>query len=353
MGRVRIITILSFALMLLAAGCGGEEGSVDGGEQQDGAQEGNEQVEPARIRFLIGFFPTGNTSVFFLARDMGFFEEEDLDVQIDNVLGDTTVLQSVVAGNTDIGYADYATTAVAVTEQDVELTSFMGITQQSPMGVVSPVEEGLTTPDDLQGKTLTDFAGSSTQIVWPVFLQKNGLQPGDVNVELVDPAARLTLVVDGQADGAIAFFVNNGPDLAEVCECEVNTLEWKDYGISALSNGLVATPEFLENNRDAATRFVRAVARAMELQAEDPRGAAEFLLENTPELSEFRLDSLIAQIENFNGLTTTSAGGGDPYGFMTEVDWENTIELMVEAGQIGVPPENLNELFSNDFITGS
>jgi NitT/TauT family transport system substrate-binding protein len=348
MRRIRSLVALLIAFMLLAAACGGDEG-----EQQDAAQEEDEQLEPARVSFLIGFFPTGNTSVFFLARDMGFFEEEALDVDIQNVLGDTAVLQSVVAGRTDIGYADYATTAVAVTEQDVELTAFMGVTQQSPMGVVSPAESEITKPDDLVGKTLTDFAGSSTQVVWPVFLQKNGLEEDDVNVELVDPATRLTLVAQGQADGAIAFFVNNGPDLAEVCDCKVNSLEWKDFGISALSNGLVSTPDFLAENGDVAARFVRAVAKAMEVQAEDPRAAADFLLENTPELSDFNVDSLTAQIENFNRLTTTSAGGGDPLGFMTDADWENTIDLMVEANQIEEPPEDVRGFFTNDFITSS
>lgn len=305
---------------------------------------------PATIDFLIGFFATGNSSVFFLARDMGFFEQENLTVNITSVIGDTTALQAVVAGQADIGYADYATMAVARVQEEVDLVGFMGVTQQSPMGIVSPTDSGIVAPADLPGKTVLDFAGSATQIVWPVFLEQNGLSVDDVNVELVDPAARLTLVTEGQADGAIGFFVNNGPDLATQCECEVNVMEWRNHGITSLGNGLVASSSYIDENADVAQRFVRAVARAIEVQAQDPQEAAEFLIQNTSELKDFDVANLTMQIEHFNSITTSATGGGDPIGFTTDADWQETVDLMVRSGQIDSAPEDVQQFYTNEFV---
>jgi NitT/TauT family transport system substrate-binding protein len=344
--------VVLFLMASLATSCGDDQPSPDNGGigSPDTTTPQPTTAAPATIEFLIGFFPTGNTSVFFLARDMGFFEQENLTVNITNVIGDTTVLQAVVAGQADIGYADYATMAVARAKEGVDLVGFMGVSQQSAMGIVSPTDSGIVAPADLPGKTLLDFAGSSTQIVWPVFLQQNGLSLDDVTVELVDPAARLSLVTEGRADGAIGFFVNNGPDLAAQCECEVDVMEWRNYGITSLSNGLVASSSYIGQNADVAQRFVLAVARAIEVQAQDPPGAAEFLIQNTPELMDFDIENLTMQIENFNAITRSAAGGGDPIGFMTDTDWQETVDLMVRSGQLDSAPEDLNQFYTNEFV---
>ncbi|MGH2686426.1 MAG: ABC transporter substrate-binding protein [Actinomycetota bacterium] len=339
-------TLLLVAVTLLVtAACGGDSQGGGGGGGGDGA------TGQTSVTLLTDFFANGNQAVFYTAIAQGFFEEEGLDVSIEHILGGTEVIKTLVAGEAEFGYADFASMAVANQNEDAGLQAIMGIQEQTPMAIMAPAESGIAEPADLPGNTIVDFAGSSTQIVWPVFLAENGLAEGDMELELVDPATRLSLVSAGRADASVGFFTNNEPELRDQCGCDVNTIKWKDYGIDALSNGLMVSTEYMEQNRDQVEGFVRAMAQAIEFARTNPEQTAQDLIDAQGEEVGAE-DVVLAQLQNMLTLTTTPSGGGDPTGLMTEEDWQATIDLMVEVGQMDAP-EDISTFYTNDFIPGA
>jgi NitT/TauT family transport system substrate-binding protein len=345
MTRRRTVSAVFSISLLVAAACAGEETQPGDGGQPGGG-------ERASVTMLIDFFPSGNHSPFYSAEAEGFFEEQNLDVSIEHVIGGTEVIKTIVAGQAEFGYADFASMAVANQNEDAGLIAVMGILQQSPMSILSPASNGIESPEDLTGKQIVDFAGSSTQVVWPVFLEKNGLAEGDINLELVDPATRLTLVVQGRADASVGFFTDNEPQLREQCDCDVNVVKWKDFGISSLSNGIVVSREFMEENPDVIERFVTAVTEGLTFTRDNPEAAVDNLIELKGEDLGVPRDVTLAQTLNELTLTTSPNGGGDPPGFMSEEDWQSTIDLMVQAGQMEAP-EDIAVFYTNEFVPGA
>jgi NitT/TauT family transport system substrate-binding protein len=335
----RSALLLGAATLLLAAACG------EGSESQD---RGEGAAGQTSVTVLMDFFANGNQAVFYTTVAQGFFEEEGLDVTIEHILGGPEVIKTLVAGEAQFGYADFASMAVANQNEDAGLQAVMGIQQQTPMAIMAPAESGISTPDDLPGNTIVDFAGSSTQIVWPVFLAENGLSEGDIELELVDPATRLSLVSAGRADASVGFFTNNEPELRDQCDCDVNTIKWKDYGIAALSNGLMVSREYLDQNRDVVEGFVSALARGIEFARANPEQAAQDLIDAQGQEVGAE-DVVLAQLQNMLTLTTTPSGGGEPIGIMTEEDWQATIDLMVDVGQMEAP-EDLSAFYTNEFV---
>lgn len=335
-----------FAVGLLLSAC---TGGGDGGEEPDQGEQGRETES---VTFLIDFFPSGNHSMFYAAEAEGFFEEQDLDVNIEHVIGGTEVIKTLVAGQAQFGFADFASMAVANQNEGAGLKAVMGINHQSPMSILSPSANGISQPSDIPGKTIVDFAGSSTQVVWPVFLEENGLSEDEIDLKLVDPATRLTLVVQGRADASVGFFSDNEPQLREQCNCDVNVIKWKDFGITSLSNGIAVTQEYLEGNRGVVERFVAAVAKGLEFTRDNPEAAVDDLIElKGADLSVPR-DVTLAQTLSELTLTTSPAGGGTPAGFMTDEDWESTVDLMVRAGQMD-QPEDITVFYTNEFVPGA
>jgi NitT/TauT family transport system substrate-binding protein len=336
MKRSRFLSVMAVAA-LVAAACG-DGGGGDGDKDQ--------------VTFLIDFFPSGNHSAFYAAVAEGYFDEQNLDVTIEHVIGGTEVIKSLVAGQAQFGYADFASMAVANQNEDAGLKAVMGILHQTPMSILSPAANGIAEPADLVGKRVVDFAGSSTQVVWPVFLEENGLSEEDINLELVDPATRLSLVTEGQADASVGFFTDNEPQLQIQCDCAVNVIKWKDWGIGTLSNGIVTSAQFLEENEDVARRFVAALVKGVEFAQQNPEAATDDLIELKADDIQIPKDSVVQQTLNELLLTSSPAGGGSPTGFMTEEDWQSTIDLMVKAEQMDAP-DDITELYTNDLLPDS
>lgn len=345
MTRRRTASAVFSISLLVTVACAGEDTQTqDGGETGGG--------ERASVTMLIDFFPSGNHSPFYSAEAEGFFEEQNLDVSIEHVIGGTEVIKTIVAGQAEFGYADFASMAVANQNEDAGLMAVMGILQQSPMSILSPAANGIESPADLSGKQIVDFAGSSTQVVWPVFLEENALAEEEINLELVDPATRLTLVVQGRADASVGFFTDNEPQLREQCDCNVNVLKWKDLGISSLSNGIIVSQEYMEENPDVVERFVAAITEGLTFTRDNPEAAVDDLIDLKGADLGVPRDVTLAQTLNELTLVTTPNGGGDPPGFMTEEDWQSTIDLMVQAGQMDAP-EDIAIFYTNEFVPGS
>jgi NitT/TauT family transport system substrate-binding protein len=351
----RLLTLLGLLLAtaLLASGCGGDDEATappaaGSGDSPGGAAE---EIKEEKVTVLIDFFPNGNHALFYVARDMGFFEKEKLDVEIKHILGGAEVAKSIIAGQAQFGYADLATMAVAHSKQEADVKAIMGIQQQTPMSVLSLDKKGIKTPADLKGKKLVNFAGSSTVTVWPVFLKNNGLKESDVNVQLVDPGSLHSLVLEEKADGMVLFYTDNDPALENACKCTVDTVKFREHGIHTLSNGIIASDEYLQENPGIAERFVRAMQGALAASGEDPDAAAQALLDALPDVKTPK-DVLVQNVKNTFELARTDANQDEPFGYMAAEDWDATLKLMSEAGAMDDPGDPA-AYYTNDFISDS
>jgi NitT/TauT family transport system substrate-binding protein len=339
-----LASILAATLILTA--CGG--GGGGGGAEEASAPTAAPSAKTQKVNLLIDFFPNGNHALFYVARDKGYFAKEGLDVNIKHILGGAEVAKSVIAGKAQFGYADLATMAVARSKQQADVRAVMGIQQETPMAILSRADEGIKAPADLAGKKVVDFAGSSTQIVWPVFLRENGLKKDDVELQLVDPGSRLSLAIQGKADAAILFFSDNLPTMRAQCKCEVNAIPWKDNGIDTLSNGIIASEEYIAANPDTIKGFVRALQSAMTFAGENPEEAADIIMKAQPDLGNDK--AVVAEtVKNAFSLARTEHNQDKPLGYMAPEDWDATLALMVAAGQMDAAGDP-SQYFTNEFV---
>eukprot|EP01136_Pigoraptor_vietnamica_P020865 Opistho-1_new@70357 len=230
-----------------------------------------------------------------------------------------------------------------------ELTAVFGIQQATPMAIVAKASAGIEKPADLVGKTIVDFAGSSTQIVWPIFLEENGLSTDDVALQLVDAGSRLPLVVEGRADAALAFYPDNAPTLASQCGCEVDVVAWKDFGIHTLSNGLFVSADYADEHGDVIAAFNRALAKALDLAGSDPVKVASELKAALPDVKS-PVELVAETVKSSAELARTSNTQGRPLGTMALQDWQDTLQLMLRAGQISSMPDDVSSYFTNEFV---
>lgn len=354
----RTVFLPVFLLLLLALGlsaCGNDTESREtagagprASEPESDTNDDAGNAAPHKVNLLIDFFANGNHALFYVAQQEGYFADEGLDVTIEHIRGSIEVVNAIVAGRTEFGYASLASMAVARAKHGEELLAVMGIQQQTPVAIMSPADRGIREPKDIEGRTIVNFAGSASETEWPVFLAENGVDESAVDYQLVEPGGMISLIVAGQADGMILFFTDNEPRLRTACECDVNTMAWKDWGIESLANGLVVPQSLAEESPEVVTRFVRAVQRGLAFAGDNPEAAAQALLAAHSDAGD---PELIAEtVANSFSLSRTEHNSDLPLGAMAVGDWEATIDLLVRTGQLAERPADIEAFFTNEFV---
>jgi NitT/TauT family transport system substrate-binding protein len=95
----------------------------------------------------------GQFAGYYVAKDKGFYDEEDLDVTIKPGGPDIAPPQVIAGGGADV-IVDWMPSALASRERGVPLVNIAQPFKKSGMMLTCLKETGVTSPDDFPGRTL-------------------------------------------------------------------------------------------------------------------------------------------------------------------------------------------------------
>ncbi len=195
----------------------------------------------------------------YLAKDLGYFKEEGLDVEIISFEGGVGSLRVVIAGQVDL----------ALTSGDPPLRARA---QGAPVRLIyssSPrLEAVLTVQGDI--KELKDLKGRKIGIQEPngfadIFsrraLAKAGLKPTDAQFISTSTAGRVPALVTGQVDTGV-MHVEQAIRASKRKPTLHNIMNFWEAFPDALYNVFVTNEKKLQEDPEAITAFIRAVMKA-------------------------------------------------------------------------------------------
>jgi ABC-type nitrate/sulfonate/bicarbonate transport system substrate-binding protein len=100
--------VLFLLLAMIAAACGDDSAEET---TTTTAAGGGEAPERASITFALTNQRAPQYYSYYLAEELGFYDEEGLDVEIVVVQGSSAAVQQIVGGNVDIGHPSAPATA--------------------------------------------------------------------------------------------------------------------------------------------------------------------------------------------------------------------------------------------------
>ncbi|MFN4272486.1 MAG: ABC transporter substrate-binding protein [Aliihoeflea sp.] len=285
-----------------------------------------------QITFQLKWVNQGQFAGYLVAKDLGYYEEEGLDVTI-NPGGPDIAPEQVIAG----GGADVITTwmaaGLAARERGVPLVNIAQPFAQTALQMVCSEESGVTSTDDFPGKTLgVWFFGN--EYPFYAWMAKLGLPTdgGEDGVEVLRQAFSADPLLQGQADCISVMRYNEYKQVldAGIPEDSLTLFDFTEEGVGMLEDGLYVLEERLEDPEfvDQMVRFVRASMRGWEYAKANPEEAAEIVLENDMS-GALTLESQIYQVNVAAGLVGDSAAL-DPDAY------EQTVQTLLSA----VSPDN-------------
>ncbi len=226
-----------------------------------GQDEGSEK-ELTKVTFRMNWKFSGPHAVYLLGKDLGFYKDEGIDLQVMEGNGSVTTGQLIGNKSDDFGLAD-ATALVPIMVKGLPIKSVAMITPTSALAVVASKDSGIRTMKDIEGKKIVVTAGDSLTQIWPAVVAANNLDESKIELIYVDAAAKIPTVLAGKADALLG----SAGDQAAIMEDRgfaVVDLKFADYGVNILNLGIFVHEDTIEENPDLIRRFLRATKKSHE-----------------------------------------------------------------------------------------
>lgn len=234
-----------------------------------------------KVTLMLNWYTYSEHAPFFLGKERGYYDQEGIDLDIQEGRGSGVTVQAVAAGTATFGYADVPTMIKAAAKGAPVIAVGVAL-QTSPMSVMGFADKNIRKPADIKGKTVAVTPGDSMSQVWPLFLKKTGLTDGDFKTVAGDAQTKLNAVINNQADLLLGYVMDQAIKLQDATKKEVYPIRFADYGVNMVSSGIIVQKEFLKNKPDVVKRFLRATTRSMEEAAKNPEAAIDAMLKANP-----------------------------------------------------------------------
>src|SRR5438477_3497539 len=208
---------------------------------------GTAQSQPKdKVVLMLNWYLYSEHAPFFLGKERGFYDQEGIDLDIQEGRGSGVTVQAVAANTATFGYVDVPT-MIKAAAKGAPVKSVGVALQLSPMSVMGFAEKNIRAPKDIVGKTVAITPGDSMSQIWPLFLKKTGIKETDFKTVAGDAQTKLNAVMNGQADLLLGYVMDQAIKLQDATQKPVYPIRFADYGVNLICSGIAANTDTLKS----------------------------------------------------------------------------------------------------------
>jgi ABC-type nitrate/sulfonate/bicarbonate transport system substrate-binding protein len=252
--------------------------------------------------------------------------------------------QLVAAGHAEFGIS-YQEEVTHARVEGIPVVAIAAIIQHNTSGFASPVEKGIKTPADFEGKKYGGWGSPMEEAVLRAMMDKYGADFDKLEMVSIGSADFFTSVTK-DVDFTWIYYGWDGV-AAELRGIDLNfiNLREEDEALDFYTPVIIASEETIGQNPDLVKGFLRAVTKGYEYCIEKPEEAAEFLLKVSPELDR----ELVIESQKF--LSKEYQSDAPAWGLMKREIWESYATWMYERDLIESMLD-VDKAFTNEFLPG-
>lgn len=233
--------------------------------------------QPARQSITLGIQASPAMALPMVAKDMGLFEAEGVDVELKEFSAGKFALQAMLGGSVDLAVAGEVPTGLALMQGN-PLKVFTQVVRQTRNEVrVVARADGVTDPKAYfaaRKRRLATSLGGGPEFFTYAYLKNLGVPADSVEIVGQKPEDMPVTLVSGAVD-AIAIF----DPYAFIAERQLGAaaITFPDTGVYSELYVLAAKPDFAAQNDTPIAAIVRALAKAAAVIAADPQRAKDIV----------------------------------------------------------------------------
>lgn len=223
-------------------------------------------------------------------------------------------------------------------------TVIAAIHQRTLTGIMALEGSGITSPKDLENKTVGDVGGSINTTLFPTYAKLAGFDNRKVKIVPMSPQQLPGALAAGSVN-AIGQFVVGKPTVEKAASGKkVVMLSYSDYLTDLYGNCLTISTKLAKEKPDLVKRFRDALMKGLAYAIDNPQEAAKILVKHQQGQNE---QAAAAELELMRAYSRSS---GTPVGALESERVARAIAMLQAAGAIkqsGLTPE---QIVSSDLV---
>ena len=275
-----LLALIAVFSAVLAA-CGDDD-AEDAPDSSPSAAASPTLGPPDEITFMAGFKPQANLPFVgvYVAQEKGFFEEQNLKVNIEHVTTPGDNFRFLAAGEIQFTTADAQVVLEKhVSDPPIDIVSLALVGQRGQQGFAVLADSGIESPKDWAGK-IAGYKGSQVTPDYLAILAANGVDRAGVQEVKVGFDPRV--LAEKQVD-IYPVFVSNEPDTLRKLGYETNVVEAADFGAPTLGLTYVAMRDYVADHPDVTQRFINAVLEGIDYADQHRDEAVDIVMTYAPQ----------------------------------------------------------------------
>jgi ABC-type nitrate/sulfonate/bicarbonate transport system substrate-binding protein len=251
--------------------------------------------------------PTPHAALPIIAEKNGYFRDEGLEVTVKEFTTGKLCFDAMLGGGAEVcTVAETPLVFAGFSNQPVAVVGTIESSNQT-LKLLARKDKRITKPEDLRGKVVGTFKGSSAEYFLTEILRESGMTIQDVKVTYMQPPELVTAIIRGDLAG-IAMWEPNIYAAEKALHGEAVIFTGADLYTETFH--IAVMQSFAEENGDRVEKFLRALSKAEDFLKSDPDVAKRIVGEKLAMQSDvldhiwpcyrFELDldhSVIMQIE--------------------------------------------------------
>ncbi|MDD3282330.1 MAG: ABC transporter substrate-binding protein [Candidatus Cloacimonetes bacterium] len=292
------------------------------------------------LSITLDWTPNTNHTGLYVAQELGFFDDEGLEVQILQP-GQGVTDQIVATGKSEFGIS-YQENVIRARSEGIPLVSIAAVIQHNTSGFASLEEAGIISPKDFEGKRYGSWDSPSEMAILENVMSNSD---ADISkVEVVSGVYDFFSTIGKDADFEWIYYGWDGV-VAKQKGIELNYIPLKNLNpvFDYYTPVIISSDSYLKNNPELTQKFMAAVKKGYEYCIKEPQKSADILLKHVPELNpdqvKLSMDYLAHEYQSdaeYWGLQSSEVW----YGFANWMSDESLIPKSIE----------IDKAFTNQYL---
>lgn len=274
-----------------------------------------------RLNWLLG----GIHLPFYLGKERGYYQDEGIDLSIEEGKGSGVAMQIIAAKSDTFGMSDSGSLMLGASKgQPVQ--AVMSLVNTTGFGVIFLADQNIKTAKDFEGKTFAASPGDALTQLFPAIIAANDLDASKIELVFMDPGAKVVAVMERKVD-ALLGGIDDQVFTIRAQGLEADAIGFGDLGVNTVGITVHAHEDTIKDDPDLVRRFVRASQRSWQAAIDDPQAAVDAAMKVKPDLNP---TTLLTQLTTTITLLDSPNTKGKPIGYGAEADWEETKDLLIK-----------------------
>src|SRR5882672_12163848 len=291
----------------------------------------------AADKVKVGMFPISSSLPFYVALDLGYFKELDIEPEVSRLMGGPPNVAALITNQIEVSAVLVTLEGLNANVKKPGVAMYIAMHSQNAKykmeQFVAGTNSGIKSLQDFKGKKLLSSPGPANVNTAKGILAKIGLKDGDYTIDQLDQGQHVNAIKAGTFDGGYTL----EPSASIIARTGAGyTIEagviakyiLGDVNGNAFAAGCALTTEFIKTRPEVARRFAAGMAKAIAYIKASPDAARKHLAKNT--LTPDDLVDVVALL----GYTMTKD--------MTPKQKEELQQFADFGMQIGVVPEKVD-----------